>query len=190
MSKEGKGLSAGAPPPSLVGEDAFLALQLGKLKRSQDSLASANGSHRNVVKNVEAKGGMPKAMKEALAIAKGGTAKVKDKLAELTHLFHCLMILGVPVEREQLDLFKVAEGREPAEDRAKAHGRYCALMGLGMTENPHGAESEAGQAWIASWHAGNAERTGAEAADQASTPGATTVEKAAAKKAAAGSKLN
>lgn len=137
-------------------EDAVVALNIGKMKRATDEFASASGSYRNTLKHVEAKGVHLKAAKRAISIQKSG--KVADVLEELTALFQYLKILGHPFTKSQLDLFAVEAPRTPAIDKAKEHGRYIGLMGLGMNENPYSTDSEQGQAWINAWHGGNEER--------------------------------
>lgn len=137
-------------------EDAVVALNLGKYQRELDDFASANGRLRATAKHVEAKGINLKAAKRAIAIRKSG--KSEEALAEITALFEYLMILGHPIDKKQLDMFRVEEPRTPGVDKAKQHGRYCGIMGLGMGENPYSADSEQGQAWIEAWHGGNEER--------------------------------
>lgn len=137
-------------------EDAVKAVQLGKIKRAKAEFETANGNYRNVLKHVEAKGIDLAAAKDAIAIQKSG--KVADKVAYLTSLFEYLMILGCPIDKKQLDMFRVEESRTPSLDKAKQHGRYVGIMGLGMDQNPYAIDSDQGQAWITAFHEGTKER--------------------------------
>lgn len=137
-------------------EDAVKAVNIAKYKRAADDLASENGRFRNVVKHVEAKGINTKALKRAIAIQKSG--KTEEIVSELTALFEYLMILGTPIDKKQLDLFRVEAPRTPSVEKAKEHGRYNGIMGLGMDQNPYSIDSEQGQAWMDAWHAGGKER--------------------------------
>jgi ribosome modulation factor len=137
-------------------DDAVAAVNLAKFQRAAETLASANGVYRNVVKHVEAKGIHMKAAKRAVAIAKSDDrAEIVEELKRLTEY---LAILGVPFTREQLDLFRVEEPRTPGTDKATAQGRYAGIMGHGKEDNPYAIDSEQGQAWMAAWHAGGEER--------------------------------
>ncbi|HEV7253853.1 MAG TPA: hypothetical protein VGN97_12275 [Mesorhizobium sp.] len=149
---EAVGHNSGVAPA----EDAVIALNLGKLRRAKEEFESANGSYRNVVKHVEGKGIHMKAAKRALAIAK---ADDRDEIVEeLQKLFEYLAILGVPLKREQLDLFRVEEKRTPGVEIARQDGRYAGIMGLGQDTCPHDTSSKPGQAWLEAWYGGNKER--------------------------------
>jgi hypothetical protein len=137
-------------------EDAVVAVQLGKIKRAKEEFDSANGSYRNTLKHVESRGVHLAAAKDAIAIQKSG--KLDEKVAYLKALFEYLMILGHPVDKKQLDMFRVEQPRTPSVDKAKEHGRYCGIMGLGMDQNPYSVDSEQGQAWIEAFHGGCKER--------------------------------
>jgi len=137
-------------------EDAIKALNLGKMRRAKEELDSANGTYRNVLKHVEAKGIHLGAAKKALSIIKSD--KREDTVAELTALFEYLYILGYPLEKKQLDMFRVEQPRTPSVDKAKEHGRYVGIMGMGMDQNPYAVDSEQGQAWLEAFYAGGKER--------------------------------
>lgn len=137
-------------------DDAVKAVNIAKYRRAADDLASENGRFRNVVKHVEAKGINTKALKRALTIQKSG--KTEEIVSELAALFEYLMILGVPMTKQQLDMFRVEAPRTPSLDKAKEHGRYTGIMGLGMDQNPYAQDSEQGQAWIGAFHDGCEER--------------------------------
>lgn len=137
-------------------EDAVKAVNLAKMRRAKDELDSANGSYRNVLKHVEAKGIHLSAAKKAFSIIKSD--KRDEAVAELTALFEYLYILGYPLDKAQLDMFRVEQPRTPSVDKAKEHGRYVGLMGWGTDQNPYALDSEQGQAWMAAFNAGTKER--------------------------------
>lgn len=138
------------------GEDAVKALNLGKMARAKERLESENGAYRAVVKHVEAKGLHIKAAKRAISISKSDD---RDGIVEeLQALFEYLLILGVPVKKDQLDMFRVEEPREPGIDKAAKQGRYAGLMGEGEAVNPYAQESKQGQAWLEAHRGGCEER--------------------------------
>jgi len=137
-------------------EDAVVALQLGKIARAKAEFETANGNYRNTLKHVEAKGIHLAAAKDALAIKKSG--KVDEKVAYLKALTEYLMILGTPIEKKQLDMFRVEAPSRDSTAKAKELGRYVGIMGQGMDQNPYAVDSDQGQAWIAAFHEGTKER--------------------------------
>lgn len=137
-------------------EDAVVALNLGKIQRAKAEFETANGNYRNTLKHVEAKGIHLAAAKDAIAIKKSG--KVDEKVAYLTALFEYLMILGQPIDKKQLDLFRVESNSRDGTAKAKELGRYTGIMGHGMDQNPYAVDSDLGQAWIEAFHGGTKER--------------------------------
>src|SRR5690606_30914677 len=112
--------------------------------------------HQSVIKHAEAKGINLKAASWALKLKKSG--KLEDAVAELTARLEYAYILGTPLSKAQLDMFRVEEPRTPSVEKAREHGRYVGIRGEGMGENPYSVDSEAGQAWIAGFHDGTKER--------------------------------
>lgn len=135
-------------------DDAVKALQLGKIKRAKEEFDSASGAYRNTLKHVEAKGINLAAAKDAISIQKSG--KIEEEVAYLTALFEYLLILGVPLTKQQLDLFRVEEPRTPGVEKARQHGRYVGIMGGGHDQCPYAPDSEQGQEWMKA-HAGGAD---------------------------------
>lgn len=137
-------------------EDAIVAHNLGKLMRAKAELDTATGNFRSVCKHIEAKGINLKAAKAALTIKKSG--KVEETIEYLKDLFEYLLILGMPIEKKQLDLFRVDQHDRDIIAKARERGRYSGLMGHGTDQNPHAPDSEAGQAWLEAFHDGTEER--------------------------------
>lgn len=137
-------------------EDAVVALNIGKYKRAAEDLASENGRFRNTVKHVEAKGINTKALKRAISIQKSG--KTEEIISELSALFEYLLILGTPIDKKQLDMFRVEGNSRDGTAKAKELGRYTGIMGQGMDQNPYAVDSDQGQAWITAFHEGTKER--------------------------------
>lgn len=137
-------------------EDAVVAVQLGKIQRAKAEFETANGNYRNTLKHVEAKGIHLSAAKDAIAIKKSG--KVDEKVEYLKALTEYLMILGTPIDKKQLDMFRVEGNSRDGEAKAREKGRYTGIMGLGMDQNPYAVDSDQGQAWIAAFYEGGKER--------------------------------
>lgn len=127
-------------------EDAVIAVNLGKIQRAKAEFETANGNYRNVLKHVEAKGLHLGAAKDAIAIKKSG--KVDEKVEYLKALTEYLMILGTPIDKKQLDMFRVEGNSRDGTAKAREMGRYCGIMGLGHDQNPYAVDSDLGQAWL------------------------------------------
>lgn len=127
-------------------DDAIIVVQLSKLRASQRALASKNGEHRNVVKDVEAKGLSPKIAKEALRIAESGDAKAK--LEELQTLVHYLRLLGVDLPGDQLEMFaESANTGGPLVDKAYEDGLRAGRMGESFDTCQHDPSTDAYRAF-------------------------------------------
>lgn len=137
-------------------EDAVVALNLAKIRRADEELQIAKNEHQSTVKHAEGKGIHLKAAKRALKILK--TDKSDDYIAELQATLEYLYILGQPVGKKQLELFRVEQPRMPSVDRAREQGRFTGIMGEGTEKCPYALESEAGNAWMEAWHGGAKER--------------------------------
>lgn len=137
-------------------EDAVAAVNLAKIQRAKADFESANGSYRSVLKNAEGKGIHLKAAQRAIAIRKSG--KTEEMIDELSKLFEYLTILGTPIEKKQLDMFRVEAPRTPSVDKAKELGRYAGIMGHGTEECPHSPDTDAYTAWMEAFHQGSKER--------------------------------
>lgn len=138
-------------------DDAVIAHNLGKLRRAEGDFQEAKNDYQSIVKNVQAKGINLKAAKWAIKMQKSG--KIEAALEEMQARFAYAFILGSPISKAQLDLFRVEAPRTPSVDKAAAHGRYCGLMGLGPDQSPHSEDTDAGQAWLKAYHGGLEERS-------------------------------
>jgi hypothetical protein len=137
-------------------EDAVLVVQLSKLRTSAKELASKTGSHRNVVKDVESKGLVPRIGKEELAIAESGDAS--KKLAELQTLIRYLRLLGVELPNDQLDLFGPNPMDLPIVDKATDDGLRAGRLGETIETCPHDPSTAAYRAWRDGHQIGSRER--------------------------------
>lgn len=154
--EERKEEAAAASKPTNVAEDAVKAVNLAKIKDANEALQVAKNSHQSVIKHAEAKGIHLAAAKKALKIKKSG--KVDAIVSELSATLEYLFILGVPLEKKQLELFRVEDPRAPVVDRAKQHGRLTGILGGGTGECPHDLSTAAGQAWMEGFNGGTEER--------------------------------
>lgn len=137
-------------------DDAVIVLNIGKYKRGLDDLNSEQGRFRNTVKHVESKGINTKALKRAISIQKSG--KTEEIISELSALFEYLLILGLPIDKKQLDMFRVDGNSRDGAAKAQELGRYTGLMGQGTEQNPYALDSDLGQAWMQGFHGGVSER--------------------------------
>lgn len=143
------------------------ALNLGKMRRAQEELASANGSYRNVLKHVEAKGIDLAAAKEALKIVKSG--KTDEYIAKTGRVVEYLHIFGQSIEEAQMSFDYLINGAMPSEEKARMLGRAAGLRGDGDKDNPYSPNTPLGLGWTAGLNDGRRERALAEAADDEST---------------------
>lgn len=139
------------------------ALNLGKMKRAQEELASATGSYRNVLKHVEAKGVNLAAAKEALSIVKSG--KTEEYIAKTGLVVEYLHIFGQSIEEAQMSFDYLINGAMPSEEKARMLGLAAGLRGDGDGENPYAVGSPQSNQWIAGLNDGRRTRAVAEAAE-------------------------
>lgn len=134
-------------------EDAFVASNLGKLIRADEELQNAKNSHQSIVKHVETKIDL-KAARWAIKLKKSG--KLEDAVEEMRKRVEYAYILGIPVNKKQLDLFRVEGVNRDALAKAEELGRYAGIMGYGEEKCPYGPDSDLARAW------GNANKAGGE----------------------------
>ena len=139
------------PPP-----EAMITVLLSEMRRSQDEAASSNGSMRSTYSKAEAKGINLAAAKRALKIQKSG--KAEEFVAEITKLLQYLNILGIGVQKSQLDLFEVAPILAPIDEKANLDGLRAGRFGEPADRNPHDLNTEAGQSWLEGHYRGAEER--------------------------------
>lgn len=138
------------PPP-----EAIVTVHLAAMRRSQEEAASSNGEMRSTYSRAEAKGINLPAAKRALKIQKSG--KAEEFVAEMTELLRYLKILGIGVQKSQLDLFETAPSLAPLDEKAYEDGLRAGRAG-DAADNPHAASTEAGQRWEAGYAQGAIER--------------------------------
>jgi hypothetical protein len=139
-------------------DEAVIAVNLSKIRTAQDNAASHHGTLRRVLKHAEGKGVHLKAAKRALAIVKSGDADAW--LEETRETTRYLRILRHGITESQLKL-DFGTTLEPMGEKAANDGR---LAGLDVDEkateetNPHDLNTASGQAWLAAFRQGRAER--------------------------------
>lgn len=139
------------PPP-----EAIITVQLSEMRRAQDEAASSNGVMRAAYAKAEAKGVNLAAAKRALKIQKSG--KAEEFVAEMTELLRYLKIMGIGIQKSQLDLFDVATTLAPIDEKAREEGLLAGRWGKPADENPHDLSTPAGQSWLAAHYEGLEER--------------------------------
>ncbi|MBZ9939162.1 hypothetical protein LB518_22890 [Mesorhizobium sp. BR1-1-16] len=139
------------PPP-----EAMITVLLSEMRRSQDEAASTNGSMRSTYAKAEAKGVNLAAAKRALKIQKSG--KAEEFVDEMTKLLQYLNILGIGVQKSQLDLFEVAPTLAPIDEKAELDGLRAGRFGEPADHNPHDLSTDAGQRWLEGHYRGTEER--------------------------------
>lgn len=138
-------------------EDDIKAVLLGDLERSLESVQSEMGRHRNVIKRVMGKGIHVKAAKDVLAIKSAKQAE--ELLAYAVAVSDYMYITGQGWKKDQLDLLRHVESRQPGVERAAVEGHFSAMRGDGEGKNPYAVESKQGQAWITAFRNALSERT-------------------------------
>ena len=147
-----------APSTNLPGDDAVIAVNLGKIRDAKTKVDAAGNHLRTIQKHAEGKGVNLKAAARALAIVKSGDAE--DWLAETSAVTRYLKILRHGVNDNQLDL-EFESTLAPIEEKAQLDGR---ASGLDTSEtateemNPHALNTRAGQAWLTAFRQGRTER--------------------------------
>lgn len=139
-----------------VPPEALVTVHLSEMRRAQDEAASFNGAMRSTYAKAEAKGLNLAAAKRALKIQKSG--KAEEFAAELAELLRYLNILGIGVQKSQLDLFEVAPVLAPIDEKAHLDGLRAGRFGEPADKNPHELNTAAGQRWLEGHYRGVEER--------------------------------
>jgi ribosome modulation factor len=137
---------------TMSAENARVLFELSRLKDQKEAMASKNGEYRSALSRLESKGLNKKAAQEAIKIRDKG--EVAETLQFITALTKYLKLLGLPIQKEQADLFEFAPALQPIEEKAREQGTGAGVMGEPLSDNPHDTSTSAGQAWIAGWHEG------------------------------------
>ncbi|WP_315792320.1 MULTISPECIES: hypothetical protein [unclassified Bradyrhizobium] len=152
---------AAAPAPghnTQIGDDAVIAVNLGKIRDAKVKVDAAGNNFRSVTKHAEGKGVNLKAATRALAIVKSGD--VDAWLKETGDITRYLKILRHGVNDNQIHM-EFESTLAPIEEKAALDGR---AIGLDTAEdaieekNPHALNTRAGQAWLHAFRQGRSER--------------------------------
>jgi len=133
----------------------MVVVTLSKIRRAQEDNASANGTLRNAFAQAEKRGINLPAAKRALKILKSDNRD--EAVEEIKQTFYYLRVLGQAVPKSQLDLFEVAGGPAPLDEKAAEDGRRAGLLG-DAESCPHDLNTDAGKAWLNAFRQGRAER--------------------------------
>jgi hypothetical protein len=147
-----------APTHNQLGDDAVIAVNLGKIRDSKIKVDAAGNNHRSVLKHAEAKGINLKAAARALSIVKNGDAD--EWLKETGDITRYLKILRHGVTDNQLNM-EFESTLAPIEEKAALDGRAAGLDTSpdAIEEiNPHALNTRAGQAWLHAFRQGRTER--------------------------------
>src|SRR3990167_6137053 len=138
-----------------IEDDAVVAVDLSRLRASQDEFNSVTGELRNVCKQVGLRLHM-KAAKRALQIVRAGD--VDAWIEENQAVTRYLRILRHGVTAQQLELFQSVSHLAPIDEVAGLDGLSAGRLGQNETDNPHDLGTAAGQVWLEKFRQGSAER--------------------------------
>lgn len=140
-------------------QNAIDTVNLSRLRAAQESHASETGSLRAAFAKAEMQGLDTEAAKRTLRILKGGSEAADEFLDYVAEVIRQCALMGITVERTQLDLFHVFPGSAPENEKAEIAGRLVGLAGGGEDENPHAGNTKKGMAWLTGFRSGAAERS-------------------------------
>lgn len=121
---------------------------VGQYEKALEAKKAADAALKNVCKVIKAEGDSVDAVKLTVALqTPEGEARIK---AEMQEQLRVMAWNGLPVGA-QADMFTV--DRSPLVDRAREEGRVAGMKGASCI-SPHDAGSEASNAWIEGWQAG------------------------------------
>lgn len=146
-----------SPPDSAV-----VLVNLQKLLKAKDKLASANGELRAVLKHMDGKDIHLGAAKRTVKLMKSEDEdKLQDTVLEMSMTLQYLQIAGFTITKSQRDLFDLMDhdpAAEPIIDKAKREGRTAGLLGKDEADCLHQPGTEARNAWIEAFRQGEGER--------------------------------
>lgn len=139
-------------------QQAIDTVNLGRLRAAQEKYASEGGSLRSAFAKAELQGLNTKASKDALKIAKGGGDAADEFLDHVEEVIRQCALLGIRVERKQLDLFSPVAPSAPEDEKAYTEGRQAGLLGHTEDQNPHAPNTPKGMKWLEGCRQGVTER--------------------------------
>lgn len=137
-------------------QNAIDAVNLSRIRAAQESFHSENGAFRGVCAKAELQNLHLAAAKRALKVIKSG--KVDEMVAEYQATIRYLGLLGKPVPTEQFDMFEGLTQSAPEDEKAGIEGLAAGRGGFEENQNPYDHASPKGQAWLAKFREGKAER--------------------------------
>lgn len=131
-------------------------VNLTRIKSAQERYASENGSLRSTFAKAEVQGLHLAAAKRALKVIKSD--KQAEMIEEMQKTLYYLKLLGRGVDKKDIDLFDYASSLAPLDEKAADDGRRAGLAGEAEASMQYDIGSLAGQAWLAAYRQGTAER--------------------------------
>lgn len=137
-------------------QSAIDAVNLSRIRAAQEAHASETGSLRSAFAKAEAQNLHLPAAKRALKVIKAD--KVAEMIEEFERTIFYLKLLGKPVNKEQLEMFETITQSAPEDEKAGNEGLAAGRGGFMENQNPYDTGSSKGQAWLAKFRDGKAER--------------------------------
>lgn len=135
---------------------AIDAVNLSRIRAAQEAYNSENGALRSVFAKAQLQNLHLPAAKRALKVIKSG--KTDEMMAEFEKTIFYLKLLGKPVNTQQLEMFEGRDALAPEDERAGDEGLSAGRGGFEENQNPYDLGSQKGQAWLAKFREGRAER--------------------------------
>lgn len=137
-------------------QSAIDAVNLSRIRAAQEEFNSQTGSLRSTFAKAEAQNLHLGAAKRALKVIKSG--KTDEMMEEFERTVFYLKLLGKPVTQDQIEMFEGRDALAPEDERASDEGLSAGRGGFEENQNPYDPGSQKGQAWLAKFREGRAER--------------------------------
>lgn len=142
-----------------VSQSAIDAVNLFRIKASQEKHNTMTGELRGVFAKAQLQNLNTDAAKTALTLVKKGDSAIEEYFAEFRKVGDYVKLLGKELTPAQYELFGLKQGPTPEDERAGIEGLAAGRsFDVEMAANPYEVGSIKGQAWLTKFHVGRAER--------------------------------
>jgi len=139
-------------------QGAIDAVNLSRIMQAMNEKDSAVGSLRSVFAKAELQNLNTEAAKIAIRLVKKGGDAIDEHFALFRQTGEYVKLLGKELSPSQYELFGLRQGPTPEDEKAGIEGLAAGRAGHKEKDNPYEVGSLKGQAWLAKFRDGLAER--------------------------------
>jgi hypothetical protein len=145
-------------PTNMPDQDAIDAVNISRIIKAEADKNTTVGALRSAYAKAEIQNLNTEAAKIVIRLKKKGQSGIDDYFETIRKVADYARILGFEFSPAQYELFGDQGGPPPEDEKAADRGLAAGRAGDDASTNPYEVGSINGQAWLAKWHDGAAER--------------------------------